>query len=87
MPFDPYEPLDTVGHIHMLEISLLRTVDPDDPRGPQSIEFRISVYNQDNRPVDNKHGDLIPHAPQAVLDALQGVMDWAWAKAEDEVLP
>lgn len=87
MPFDPYEPLNPIGHIHELQIILLRTVDPDYPEGPQSVQFQISVYNQLNQPVGHKHGDLIPHAPQQIVDALQAVMDWAWAKAEDEVLP
>lgn len=87
MPFDQYEPLNPVGHIHELEITLFRTVEPDHPEGPQSVRFRLSVYNQLNQPVDHKHGNLIPHAPQQVIDALQDVMDWAWQKAEDEVLP
>ena len=83
MPFDAYEPLNPVGHIHKLEITLFRTIDPDH----QSVRFRLSVYNQLNQPVDHKHGDLLPHAPQAVKDALQGIMDWAWSKAQDEVIP
>lgn len=87
MLFDPFEPLTPVGHIHEIEIVLKRTVDPDDPEGPESVRYRISVYNQLDQPVDHKPGDLIPHAPQAIKDALQQIMDWAWQKAEDEVLP
>lgn len=87
MSFDPYEPVNPVGHIHELQITLFRTVDPDHPEGPQSVHFRVSVFNQFNQPVDNKHGDLIPHTPQQVRDALEDIMDWAWAKAEAEVIP
>ena len=87
MAFDPYEPFTPIGHIHEVEIVMKRTVDPDDPEGPQSVRYRISVFNQRNEPVDHKNGDLIPHAPQAIRDALQEIMGWAWTKAEAEVLP
>ena len=87
MPFDPYEPLNPVGYIHEVEITLFRTVEEDHPEGPQSVRFRLSIFNQLNQPVDHRHGDLIPHAPQAIQDALVQIMDWAWAKAEAEVLP
>jgi len=87
MSFDPYEPIVVVPHIHEVEITLFRTVEEDHPEGPQSVRFRVSVFSQVNSPVDHKHGDLIPHAPQAVKDALRDIMDWAWAKAEAEVLP
>jgi len=86
MPFEPYEPLTPVGHIHELEITLFHTVDEGHPEGPQSVRFRLSVYNQLNQPVDHKHGNLLPHAPQQIKDALQSIMDWAWAKAEEEVI-
>lgn len=87
MAFDPYVPLVPVGHIHEVEIVMKRTVDPDDPEGPRSARYRLSVFNQLGQPVDHKNGDLIPHAPQQIQDALQDIIDWAWTKAEAEVLP
>ena len=87
MPFDSYEPIVVIPHIHEVEITLFRTVEEDHPEGPQSVRYRLSVFNQRNEPVDHKGGDLIPHAPQAIRDALQQIMDWAWTKAEAEVLP
>ena len=86
MVFEPYEPLNPVGHIHELEITLLRTVDEDHPEGPQSVRFRLSVYNQLNQPVDHKHGNLLPHLTPAQVQGLIDFMDTMWAKAEDEVI-
>jgi len=74
-------------HIRSLEITLRRTIDPDDPEGPQSARFQITIDDQLDQPMNHLHGNLIPHAPPTVVQALLDLMDWAWNKAVAEVIP
>jgi len=73
-------------HIREIQIVVFRTIDPDDPEGPQSVRFRIAIDDQFNHPMNHLHGDLIPHAPPTVRQALIDLMDWAWNKANTEVI-
>lgn len=84
----PQQPVVTRNpHIREIKIILFRTADIEDPEGPQSTSFRIVVDDQVDEFMSLLQGDLIPHAPPIIVTALQDIMDWAWAKAEDEVIP
>jgi len=87
MAFEPQYPVTRNPQIRDLEIVLFRTTDVEHPEAPQSVKFRVTVDDQWGHPMNHLHGNLLPHAPQQVKDALQGIMDWAWNKAQDEVIP
>ena len=87
MPFNQQPQVIRDPHIREIEITLFRTIDLEHPEGPQSVRFRITIDDQLNQPMNHLHGDLIPHAPPAIVTALQDVMDWVWTKAETEVIP
>jgi hypothetical protein len=89
---EPYVPEMPIPHIHEMEITLFRTVDPDHPEGPQSLRFRFSVFDQHNRPLDHRHGDAVPILQETpalrhwIADLVQ-FGDEIWALAEEGVIP
>lgn len=84
MPFKHQDQVTRNPHIRTVEITLHRTIEEGEP--PQGIEFRLTIDDQWDRPMGNRHGNLIPHLTNAQKNALQKFMDAMWAKAEEEVI-
>ena len=87
MTFQPQPSVTRNPHIREIELVMFRTIDPDNPEGPQSMRFRITIDDQVNQPMNHLHGDLIPHLTTDIKQQLLEFMDWIWNKAEDEVIP
>lgn len=87
MPFEPQPLVTRNPHIREVEITMFGTIEEDHPEGPQSLRFRITVDDQFDQPMNHFHGDLIPHLPDNIKQQLLALMDWVWAKAEEEVTP
>ena len=86
MAFTKQDPVNRIPHIRNLEIRLHRTIDEDDHDFPQGIEFRLTIDDQFNQPMNHFHGDLVPHLTNGKKNALIDFMDAMWAKAESEVI-
>ena len=87
MTFQPQPSVTRNPHIREIEIVMIRTINPGNPEGPQSMRFRITIDDQFDQPMNHLHGDLVPHLTPNIKQQLLDFMDWIWAKAEDEVIP
>lgn len=89
MPLEPYVPEMPIPHLHQLRLILFRTVDPNDPEGPQSLRFELSIHDQHGHPLDHDHGDVVPHLQADpnlqhwIADLIQ-FMDEMWALAKEK---
>ena len=86
MAFNRKDPVTRNPHIRKLEVSLYRSVMPEDHEYPEGAVFRLVIDDQLDLPMDVYSGDLTPHLTPAQITALQGFMDALWAKAEAEVI-
>lgn len=85
MSFEQQLPVTRTPQMGSLEITLRRTV-LDDPRGPEGIEFLLTIVDQFGHSMNNLGGNLAPHLTPAQITALQDFMDTMWAKAEAEAI-
>lgn len=86
MAFEHQDPVTRNPHIKDLEITLYRTIDEDDSNYPQGINYRMTIDDQFDQPMGNRHGNLVPHLTPGQITALIAFMDAMWEKAEDEVI-
>ncbi len=84
--FDPHSSAPLTPHISLVEIKLMRTIDPDVPI-PESVEFVVLVRDQFNNLLDTREGNLAPFLTPGQITQLQNFMDIMWDKAENEILP
>ena len=87
MAFPKVEEITRTPHIREIKITLFRTIDEADPDYQQASKFSIAVDDQFDALMDHLHSDVIPHAPPEILQKILDIMDWAWQKAENEVIP
>lgn len=86
MTFQHQDSVARNPHIRDVRIILFRTIDEDDNDYPESVDFRINIYDQTGHRMAGRSGDLVPHLTAGQITALQSFMDAMWTKAETEII-